>query len=95
LMLESELLVLAQRGRCVGSASPELFFPSESGPASGLEAKRICARCVVKAACLRFALVTDQRWGVWGGTSAYERRRLSRELVEAGVVEWIAGQGEA
>jgi hypothetical protein len=90
-----ELEVLARHGRCVGSASPELFFPSESGPLSGLAAKRVCAGCCVKAECLRFALVTDQRWGVWGGTSAYERRKLSRELVEAGVVAWIAGQGVA
>ncbi len=90
-MFDSELLVLAQRGRCVGSASPEAFFPPKGQP--GLEAKRVCAGCPVRVECLEYALVTDQRWGVWGGTSAFERRALSRVLVERLVVDWCAEQG--
>jgi WhiB family redox-sensing transcriptional regulator len=52
---------------------PEAFFP-ESGHVE--QAKRVCGRCPVQAACLEFALSTDQRFGVWGGRSARERRAL-------------------
>ena len=36
-------------------------------------AKAVCAGCPVRAACLDYAVVTDQRWGVWGGLTADER----------------------
>jgi WhiB family redox-sensing transcriptional regulator len=61
------------------SSSPDLFFPVGTvGPALGeIEAaKAVCARCAVQGPCLEFALVTNQEFGVWGGTSEEERRRL-------------------
>jgi len=54
------------------------FFP---GMGVSLEpAKSVCRRCLVRAACLEFALEHDERAGVWGGLSARERvyRRLRR-----------------
>jgi WhiB family redox-sensing transcriptional regulator len=39
------------------------------------EAKKICAGCPVIAECLEQALVYNYE-GVWGGTSAKERRSL-------------------
>jgi WhiB family redox-sensing transcriptional regulator len=62
-------------------ADPELFFPlSPSGP--GLmqiaKAKVVCGRCQVREQCLRFALTSGQEFGIWGGTSEDERRRLAR-----------------
>jgi WhiB family transcriptional regulator, redox-sensing transcriptional regulator len=62
-------------------ADPELFFPlSPSGP--GLtqiaKAKVVCGRCQVREQCLRFALNSGQEFGIWGGTSEDERRRLAR-----------------
>ena len=41
-------------------------------------AKRICQGCPVRLACLRYALVLQDAWGVWGGLSERERRRLMR-----------------
>jgi WhiB family transcriptional regulator, redox-sensing transcriptional regulator len=55
---------------------PEAFFPEKGG--STREAKRICSRCEVKAECLEFALGHDERFGIWGGLSERERRRLKR-----------------
>ena len=55
---------------------PEAFFPEKG--ASTREAKRICARCEVQADCLRDALSTGERFGVRGGLSERERRRLAR-----------------
>ncbi len=54
---------------------PEAFFPEAGG--SGRDAKKICTRCEVRTECLEWALATDQRFGVWGGTSERERARLT------------------
>jgi WhiB family redox-sensing transcriptional regulator len=61
------------------NADPELFFPLiEAGP--GLiqvaRAKAVCARCEVRAECLRFAIESVQDHGVWGGKTEDERRAL-------------------
>lgn len=55
---------------------PEAFFPEKGG--STREAKRICASCEVKQDCLEYALEGDERFGIWGGLSERERRRLRR-----------------
>ncbi|HEX2075869.1 MAG TPA: WhiB family transcriptional regulator [Geodermatophilus sp.] len=53
---------------------PEAFFPEKGG--STREAKRVCAGCAVRAECLEYALANDERFGIWGGLSERERRRL-------------------
>lgn len=55
---------------------PDVFFPEKGG--SSREAKRICARCTVQTECLDYALQNDERFGIWGGLSERERRRLKR-----------------
>jgi WhiB family redox-sensing transcriptional regulator len=55
-------------------ADPEEFFPERGG--STREAKRVCRSCPVAAECLEFALANDERFGVWGGLSERERRRV-------------------
>jgi WhiB family redox-sensing transcriptional regulator len=57
-------------------ADPETFFPEKGG--STREAKRICAQCTVREQCLDYALEHDERFGIWGGLSERERRRLRR-----------------
>jgi len=60
---------------------PELFFPiGNTGPAllQIEEAKKVCARCVVRDKCLVWALETSQDHGVWGGLSEDERRAMKR-----------------
>ena len=56
---------------------PESFFPPKGG--STREAKRTCRSCEVRAECLEYALGNDERYGVWGGMSERERRRLRRQ----------------
>ena len=53
---------------------PEAFFPEKGG--STRDAKRVCSGCGVRAECLEFALANDERFGIWGGLSERERRRL-------------------
>ena len=55
---------------------PEAFFPEKGG--SVRAAKRVCARCEVRAECLEDALRTDERFGIRGGKSERERRKLKR-----------------
>ncbi|PFG27103.1 WhiB transcriptional regulator [Corynebacterium renale] len=57
---------------------PEAFFPEKGG--STREAKRICKACPVRDECLEFALEHDERFGIWGGLSDRERRRLKRDM---------------
>ena len=55
---------------------PEAFFPEKGG--STRDAKRICSGCEVKAQCLDYALANDERFGIWGGLSERERRKLKK-----------------
>ncbi|HEX4834555.1 MAG TPA: WhiB family transcriptional regulator [Trebonia sp.] len=55
---------------------PEAFFPEKGG--STREAKRVCRSCEVRAECLEFALENDERFGIWGGLSERERRKIKR-----------------
>ena len=57
---------------------PEAFFPEKGG--STREAKRVCTGWEVKAECLEYALSNDERFGIWGGLSERERRRLKRKV---------------
>lgn len=55
---------------------PESFFPEKGGTTA--PAKKICLDCPVRAECLDYALAHDERFGIWGGLSERERRRLKR-----------------
>jgi len=55
---------------------PEAFFPEKGG--STRDAKKICASCEVRNQCLEYALKNDERFGIWGGLSERERRKLRK-----------------
>lgn len=55
----------------------EAFFPEKGG--STKSAKAICALCDVRAECLTYALANDERYGIWGGLTERERRKLARK----------------
>ncbi len=55
---------------------PEAFFPEKGG--STRDAKRICDGCEVRQQCLEYALENDERFGIWGGLSERERRKLRK-----------------
>ncbi len=69
------LLAWQEQALCA-QTDPEAFFPEKGG--STREAKRICIGCEVKGECLEYALGQDERFGIWGGLSERERRRLKR-----------------
>lgn len=55
---------------------PEIFFPERGG--SSKAARSVCSRCEVRVQCLRYALRNREQFGIWGGTSERERRKLRR-----------------
>lgn len=58
---------------------PEAFFPEKGG--STRDAKKVCGACNVRSQCLEYALANDERFGIWGGLSERERRRLRKRAV--------------
>src|SRR3981189_1384057 len=75
---------------------PDLWFPvGVAGPAAKqtTEAKDICRKkCPVRAECLAWALEKGQEYGIAGGMTEDERRKLRRNdrrraLVLAGLAE--------
>src|SRR5438876_923987 len=69
-------LAWRHRAACAGlaSAAEDVFF--DGTPEADRLAKAICASCPVKAECLAYALGTCQEYGVWGGLTEQEIRRL-------------------
>lgn len=64
------------QANCLG-VDPDLFFPERG--ASTREAKAVCAGCEVKDDCLEYALRNGEKFGIWGGLSERERRRIRRQ----------------
>ena len=57
---------------------PDVFFPEdiddpEKRAVATKVAKRICKSCDMVEQCFTYALETNQRYGIWGATSADER----------------------
>ena len=67
-----------ERALCA-QTDPEAFFPEKGG--STREAKKVCVGCDVRGECLEYALAHDERFGIWGGLSERERRKLKKRAV--------------
>jgi Transcription factor WhiB len=55
-------------------------------------ARQICQQCPVAATCLTNALVGDERYGVWGGTSGRQRAKLRIRLERGAIVEDLVAE---
>lgn len=75
--MEIETLPWQTEAKCL-QAEPDTFFPEKGG--STREAKKVCQSCEVRAECLEYALEHDERFGIWGGLSERERRRLKKAV---------------
>lgn len=69
------------RGLCQ-TVDPETFFPAPSESAEAAVA--LCRTCPVRGSCLAWALEAGDLHGVWGGTTARERRAMA--------VVWRSGE---
>lgn len=65
-----------QKAECLG-ADTQLFFKEEKGRGPHyLEGIEFCRRCDVTEECLEFAMRMHPIFGLWGGLSLSERKRL-------------------
>jgi WhiB family redox-sensing transcriptional regulator len=76
--VEENELAWQDRALCA-QTDPEAFFPEKGG--STRDAKRVCVGCDVRSECLDYALANDERFGIWGGLSERERRKVKRRAV--------------
>ena len=65
-----------EEANCKG-ADADVFFPERG--ASTRKAKSICRACTVQDDCLEFAIENSEKFGIWGGLSERERRRIKRQ----------------
>jgi WhiB family redox-sensing transcriptional regulator len=79
-MMNGQDLAWQDLANCRG-ADPDLFFPERG--ASTRTAKGICRECSVMNECLEFAIVSSEKFGIWGGMSERERRKIRRQRAVA------------
>lgn len=73
--LSEEIQAWRAQAACRGKGH-RIFFPERGGEWE--EAMAICAPCPVKTQCADWAL-RHERFGIWGGTSERERRRIAHD----------------
>lgn len=56
----------------------DLFHPDRGE--STKDAKAVCVACPVRVPCLEWALANHEKFGIWGGTSERERRRIRHRI---------------
>lgn len=67
------------RAKCSG-LPPDIFFP-ERGQNTSITVKKMCIDCPVRTECLEFAVLSNQQYGIWAGTSVKARRKLRRQYI--------------
>jgi WhiB family redox-sensing transcriptional regulator len=72
-----------RHAKCKG-APPAVFFPTEGDPALASTAKAVCAKCKVRAECLEYALGNREEYGIWGGATTTERRKMLARRARGG-----------
>ena len=66
-----------QHAHCRG-INADFFYPARGDTAGILAAINYCQDCPVRIECLTVALDTNEWEGIWGGTSARQRRQMKR-----------------
>lgn len=51
--------------------------PGGDGLVTTREARKVCRRCEVLDECLTWALDNAEGWGIWGGLTEPQRRRIT------------------
>jgi len=77
-----------EHANCKG-INPNLFHPEQGGSGRDVDAaKAVCSVCTVRQECLDYALDNYEMFGIWGGTSERQRRRIRhRRFTEQRMIE--------
>lgn len=57
-------------------SDPEAWFSEDGMLEAGRKAKKMCQSCPVINACATYAIAAEEMFGVWGGMTALERRKI-------------------
>lgn len=63
------------------TAGPRVMHPAKERGPEVEAAKALCRRCDVQAECLAHAITAGESFGVWGGFTEKERRKLRRRYL--------------
>ena len=74
-----------QKGKCRGLQT-DIFY-SEQGRRSINTAKAICSECPIRQQCLDYAMRNQELYGIWGGHTEIERKKLRKEWEEKALNE--------
>lgn len=69
-----------------GDADPGWWFPATKGQAAA--AKRVCQRCELVIPCREWGR-TQREWGVWGGESEWDRRKLGITPAPSNIEDYL------
>ena len=78
---ESQLAWMNE-GNCFKNPVLDLHYPEKGNTATNGKAQ--CFGCPVKQLCGEYAIMTGELYGVWGGMSERERRKIRKQVIEAG-----------
>lgn len=81
MFFDLETIEWYKSARCAEIGGDE-WYPEDS--CLGNTAKKVCQECPVQVECLEYALVNNERYGIWGGRSPNERKKLLRQRRLAG-----------
>jgi len=70
-----------EEGRCHDRPHLTYLFFSDD-PSEQKTAKAMCGECPVRAHCLVYSLESNERFGIWGGTSPAERKRIRERIIK-------------
>ncbi len=82
--LERALILLAERGKCVGAREPDRWWKglpkgvTDAVPIARQRAAELCDGCPVIEQCRWYALEAGEDDGVWGGLCEADRSTLRR-----------------
>ncbi len=81
LVINQDRLTWKRAGACYGNAETEIFYPDTSDEKDPrvIKAKAACGSCAVSATCLEYSLTHREKYGIWGGLTERERRRILRQ----------------
>lgn len=67
-----------EQGTCqTQDVDPEIFYPDAAADAP--RAIAVCGSCPVQTVCLIWAMAHKEQYGIWGGMTPADRRRLAHE----------------
>lgn len=74
-----DMLEWQDLGRCK-EVDPEAFFPEKGENVTA--AKKICRTCEVRDKCLKWAIDSNEEYGIWGGMARETRLMFRRNKIE-------------